>query len=275
MRGFDLHPHLRQTGYTCALFSGNMVTSIARLTTVEGFARVTDDLDFAPNNNQSEDIATAVALEHFARYGYDETRLDTIAQESAISKRMIHYYFGDKQGLYVRALQLAIKLLRPLPQAMELDSTVPVDAVVKVVEAIVDQMASHPMAVRMVVLENLFGHANMKNATPLADQSSIVLQLDKILMLGQDSGAFRPGVSALDVYAIISSMSMFRVTNPATFANLYATDLRSEDNAAGMKRLVVDAVLSFLTSNMQPHGAMSYLVQENHADRDSSIYDES
>ena len=55
---------------------------------------------------------------------------------------MIHYYFGDKQGLYVRALQLAIKLLRPLPQAMELDSTVPVDAVVKVVEAIVDQMAS-------------------------------------------------------------------------------------------------------------------------------------
>ena len=74
MRGFDLHPHLRQTGYTCAPFSGNMVTSIARLTTVEGFARVTDDLDFAPNNNQSEDIATAVALEHFARYGYDETR---------------------------------------------------------------------------------------------------------------------------------------------------------------------------------------------------------
>ena len=49
-----------------------------------------------------------------------------------MSKRMIHYHFGDKKGLYQRCLVLAIKQLRPTITEMELDSEVPVDGVQKI-----------------------------------------------------------------------------------------------------------------------------------------------
>lgn len=206
------------------------------------------------------DKVVAIALDCFAKHGFDDTRLESIAQRSGMSKRMIHYHFGDKRGLYVRALQLAIARLRPDAQEMTLESTVPVEAMGQIVDSIYERMAGEENSVRLLTMENLFGQADMLRGSPLADQSSIVLQMERILMMGQDAGAFRPGIAAVDVYGIVASLCMFRVTNRATFANLYGTDMGDEDNLEGMRRLVRDAVLAFLTSNMRNTGGMSYLV---------------
>ena len=229
-----------------------------------------DTIDSA---SPSVERVVEVALRNFARLGFDETRLDVISTESGMSKRMIHYHFGDKEGLYVRALQLAIAQLRPEAEEWDASITIPADAITNLVEVIYKRMARHPDAVRLVNLENLFGHAKMLTSAPLADQSSILLHLNRVLMLGQDAGAFRPGISALDVYAIISSLCMFRVTNRATFTNLYGTDMGSLTNEDGMERLVVDAVLAFLTANIRtPHGT-SYMVGNFFEDDQSSIGD--
>ena len=56
----------------------------------------------------SIDSVVDVAIKHFSRSGFAETKLETIAQESGMSKRMIHYHFGDKRGLYVAALRHAL-----------------------------------------------------------------------------------------------------------------------------------------------------------------------
>ena len=55
----------------------------------------------------SIDAVVDVAIKQFSRFGFTETKLETIAQESGMSKRMIHYHFGDKKGLYLRALSTA------------------------------------------------------------------------------------------------------------------------------------------------------------------------
>ena len=64
------------------------------------------------------DRVVEVALHSFATHGFDETRLEAIAQESGMSKRMIHYHFGDKKGLYLQTFYLAIAQLRPARPAM-------------------------------------------------------------------------------------------------------------------------------------------------------------
>ncbi|MDO4910355.1 MAG: TetR/AcrR family transcriptional regulator [Corynebacterium sp.] len=215
-----------------------------------------------------------VALEVFGRNGYSETRLDTIAHESGMSKRMIHYHFGDKKGLYTRALQLAIEQLRPTPDKMITDSVVPAEGIRAVVSAIYDQMAAHPKALRLLTLENIFGDVSMLYAPPLADQSNILLQTDRILMVGQDAGAFRPGISALDVYALINSLCLLRLGGRATFKNLYGTDLHSKQNLAGLKQLVIDAVLAFLTANIESNGQMSYLQGEFKNDSMPALYEQ-
>lgn len=216
-----------------------------------------------------------IALQHFSRQGFEETRLEPISQESGMSKRMIHYHFGDKKGLYLAALKLAIQQLRPEPQDMELESTVPVEGVRKVVEVIYNQIMSHPEAVRLLVLENLFGRGGLTDNAPLADQSAVLLQMDKLLMLGQDAGAFRPGISAIDVYSIITSLCFHRTVYHATFSNLYGIDLLDEANLEGNRNLVVDTVLAFLTSNLNATHEVSYLKPRIDADNErvSSVYD--
>lgn len=202
-----------------------------------------------------------VALESFARYGYHDTKLETIATQSRMTKRMIHYHFGDKQGLYVQALLRAVHVLRPASSDLELGSSVPVDGVRQIVEVLYRQMVAHPSACQLVLMENLFHNARLDTASPITDQSNVLLALDRLLMLGQDAGAFRPGISALDVYTIITSMCAFRISNRDTFLNLNGVDLHGEANTQGLRRLVVDTVLSFLTSNMSSSG-VSYLTAE-------------
>lgn len=230
-----------------------------------------------PTPEVSTEAVVEVALESFATKGFEDTRLDTIAAESGMSKRMIHYHFGDKKGLYIKALQLAITQLRPEQQDMEMDSTVPAEGILRIVDAIYRRMILYPNATRMIALESLFGAGGMKERAALADQSVILLQMDKILMMGQDSGAFRPGISAIDVYTIISSLCMFRIANRSTFVNLYDTDFLAEDNVDGMGELIGDVVLSFLTSTLPSREHMSYLTQHPHVSQSSdanSIYND-
>src|SRR5690606_17744542 len=53
-----------------------------------------------------------VAAEEFALNGLSGARIDEIAARTRFSKRMIYYYFGDKEGLYLNALENAYRLVR-------------------------------------------------------------------------------------------------------------------------------------------------------------------
>src|SRR6185312_8980990 len=53
-----------------------------------------------------------IALEEFALNGLAGARVDVIAARTRSSKRMIYYYFGDKEGLYLSALENAYRVVR-------------------------------------------------------------------------------------------------------------------------------------------------------------------
>ena len=53
-----------------------------------------------------------VATEEFASAGFSGARVDMIAERTRTSKRMIYYYFGSKEGLYLAALEKVYGELR-------------------------------------------------------------------------------------------------------------------------------------------------------------------
>src|SRR3546814_12541405 len=53
-----------------------------------------------------------VASREFALNGLSGARIDEIAARTRSSKRVIYYYFGDKEGLYLRALENAYRPVR-------------------------------------------------------------------------------------------------------------------------------------------------------------------
>ncbi|MFI5505419.1 TetR/AcrR family transcriptional regulator [Corynebacterium kutscheri] len=213
-------------------------------------------------SNVSSDDVLNIALSAFAAGGFSDTKLEHIAKASGMSKRMIHYHFGDKKGLYHRCLALAVNRLRPTLEEMTCNSAhsaVPVEGIRNLVEAVVTIYANNPDAVRILLMENLHNFGKVADGSPLDDTSAVILQLDKLLIQGQDAGAFRPGISALDVFTLIASLSVYRVAARSVNMNLYRTDMMDARNTQGLTRLTVDAVLGFLTSGIKSTKDTSYL----------------
>lgn len=201
----------------------------------------------------------AVALKEFSSKSYGEIKLDTIAQGAGVPKRTLVKAFHGKKELYHATLAYALNVLQPTREDLAIDSNIPVEGMRTVVEAIFERYVDCPEAVRMIQMENLQQILDLPSLAPIIQQTQVILELDKLLMLGQDAGAFRPGISAYDLYYLMISMVSFRDTGRAITINIFDIDLTDEDNTAGMRRMLVDVVLGLLTSTIPDSTHDSYL----------------
>jgi len=207
------------------------------------------------------DKVVDVAIEQFAEQGFHDSRLDSIAKESGMSKRMIHYHFGDKKGLYLRCLSEAAHRVQPPADELIPETLVPVEGVTQLVDAVYSTMISHPESVRLLAHEGLHRVLNITGLANLVPGTHVSLELDKLLMQGQDAGAFRPGIGAEDIFYLLFSLAFTRVAHRDLMINLVDVDTMSEENTAGIHRLAVDTVLSLLTANIA-HSGDSYLTAD-------------
>ncbi|NBW89968.1 MAG: TetR/AcrR family transcriptional regulator, partial [Gammaproteobacteria bacterium] len=60
---------------------------------------------FANDAERSKADILAVATEEFALNGLSGARVDAIADRTRTSKRMIYYYFGSKEGLFIEVIE--------------------------------------------------------------------------------------------------------------------------------------------------------------------------
>jgi AcrR family transcriptional regulator len=96
-----------------------------------------------------------VATREFARQGYDGARVDEIAAKTRTTKRMIYYYFGGKEGLFLAVLEQAYQHIRSLEQQLDVDHLEPVEALRQLAELTFDHHESHQDFVRLVAIENI------------------------------------------------------------------------------------------------------------------------
>ena len=62
-----------------------------------------------------------VATAEFAAKGLTGARIDEIAATTRTSKRMIYYYFGSKEGLYVAVLEESYRRMRQIESEQHLE----------------------------------------------------------------------------------------------------------------------------------------------------------
>src|SRR3546814_8681747 len=79
----------------------------------------------APAKTRSPDATKqdiiAVATREFAQNGLSGARVDEIAAKTGSSKRMIYYYFKDKDGLYLAVLEEAYRKVRTTEAQLDLE----------------------------------------------------------------------------------------------------------------------------------------------------------
>lgn len=210
----------------------------------------------------SPEDAVDVALSMFARDGYAATKLEAVAKACGVSKRVLLYHFGSKLGLYQRSVARAIERVSPPERLISRSYAVPVEGMRRFVDATFHSFRDHPECVRLLLRENLDPAIDLDDSGSETHERSVLLHLERILMQGQDAGAFRPGISADDVLALIVSLCEFQVAHRVTSFAVSHVKVDDPRNVEGLRRLVIDTVLAFLTSNIPHSGYDSYFVSE-------------
>lgn len=189
-----------------------------------------------------------VASEEFADKGYTGARVDEIAARTRTAKRMIYYYFGNKQQLYTAVLERAYSVIRAAEQQLDLADLDPVEAIRKLAEVTFDHHESHPQFIRLVSIENIHHAEHLSTSSTLRGLANPAVDvLGGILQRGREQGRFRDDVDALDVHMLISAFCIFRTANRHTFRAIFDRDLLAAQHRDHQRRMIGDVLVSYLT----------------------------
>jgi TetR/AcrR family transcriptional regulator len=193
-----------------------------------------------------------VAIGEFARSGYSGARVDEIAARTSTTKRMIYYYFGGKEQLYIAALEQAYATARAA-ETMDVDHLDPVSAMRTLAELTFDHQESHPDFVSLVAIENIHhGEFIAKSAAIAALNSPVVSVIASILARGYATGAFLRQAEAIDIHLMISSFCFFRMSNRYSFGAIFGVDLLDRARRDHYREMAGDMVVSYLTAPPAP-----------------------
>jgi AcrR family transcriptional regulator len=187
-----------------------------------------------------------VAMREFSENGLAGARVDVIAEAMRTSKRMIYYYFGSKEGLYVAVLEEAYRRMRSIEAELHLDDLPPEDALRKLVGHTVDYQLAHPEFIRLVMTENIHrGQYLAKSAAIQQLNVPAIEGLRRVYERGVKAGVFRSGLDPVDLHMSISALSVFNVANRHTFSMIFKCDLDKAASLIARRDSIIDMVLRF------------------------------
>lgn len=197
--------------------------------------------------DRSQSTILAAARDEFAEFGLGGARVDRIAERAGLNKRLIYYYFDDKEKLFQAVLEQAYRDIREAEAQLHLEDLAPADAVRRLVEFTWNYYLEHPEFL------TLLNSANLHKARHLADSpraralnSPLIEMLADILERGRRDGSFRGGVDAVQLYVSIAGLSYFYLSNNATLSAIFGRDLMTPKARTERVSHMTDVILGYL-----------------------------
>jgi AcrR family transcriptional regulator len=189
-----------------------------------------------------------VAQREFARHGYAGARVDDMAALMRTTKRMIYYYFGGKEQLYVAVLEKAYSEVRRLESTIDVQHLAPVEAIRTLAELTFDHHEARPDFIKLVSIENIHQAEHLRKSDVLVNLGAPAVELiSQILDAGRAGGEFVADADAIDVHMMISSFCFFRIANQHTFGALFGRDMTAPEHRARHREMIGEMVVAYLT----------------------------
>ncbi|WP_342051124.1 TetR/AcrR family transcriptional regulator [Cupriavidus sp. OTU4054] len=198
------------------------------------------------------------AIKVFAQRGYDGGRIEAISTLANTYDRMIYYYFGSKEKLFIEVLETIYLQLNEAEQKLELDPDNPVRALTQLVDFVWQYYLEHPEFVAILNSENLNRARHARKSERLSEISGYALSvLDGILTRGMAAGTFQPGLTARDVYLIIASLGYFYNSNHHTLSAFLGEPIMGAEAVAHWRDVIQRTVLNAVChrADVQPFEA--------------------
>jgi AcrR family transcriptional regulator len=189
----------------------------------------------------------AVATHEFAANGLSGARVDEIAERTKTSKRMIYYYFGSKEGLYLAVLEEAYRHIRGIEEQLKVDHLSPEEGLAQLVRSTFDYHLANPDFGRLVMNENMHRGEFIGQSTIIQKLNLPAIQSVRSLYeRGRKVGIFRAGIDPVELHWTISALCLFNVSNRYTFSIIFKRDLGSPTVLAARRQTAIDTVLNFV-----------------------------
>lgn len=191
-----------------------------------------------------------IASKEFALNGLSGARIDEIAARTRFSKRMIYYYFGDKEGLYLRSLEDAYREVREAEAHLDIEGMPPMAALSRLVEFTFDHHHRHEEFIRMVMIENIHqGHYLEKSKVIRELNVTAIDHISRIYWRGVEEGVFRPGLDPVELHWQVSALCFFNVSNRATFSMIFGRDFGAPAQLDRLRTNTVEMMMRFVAKD--------------------------
>ena len=197
-------------------------------------------------DRSQRDILKA-ALAEFAEHGLGGARMDRIGQRAAVNKRLIYYYFQNKELLFLAVLEGAYEKIRTEEQQLNLTQVEPTEAIRRLISFTWHYYLANPEFMTLLNSENLHRARHLKqSAKAQALHSPLVALLADVLERGVKQRLFRAGVDPVQLYISIAGLSYFYLGNRWTLSAIFGRELLGV--RAQVERLshMTDLVLGYL-----------------------------
>jgi AcrR family transcriptional regulator len=198
-----------------------------------------------PERSQERILRAATA--EFARFGLGGARVDRIAAGAGANKRMLYYYFGNKEDLFLAVLEGAYARIRSAEEGLHLRDLPPEQGIRRLIEFTWDYYLAHPEFLTLLNSENLHKARHLKRSRHVpAMHSPFVATLRGILERGVRAGSFRRGVDPVQLYISIAGLGYFYLSNRHTLSTIFERDLLAPRSRAERLKHMTELVLGYL-----------------------------
>lgn len=174
------------------------------------------------------DIICKVALDLFASQNFSTVTIKDIADASGLNASLIYYYFGNKEGLFMKAIERTVEEAFAHYEEISRNADAPDKLISLWMELHVRQFVTLQKVAKMSL-----DYANTQNHTPATDRAIKALYDKEAKLLGATiqrgivEGMFRP-VNPTETAAMISTFLDGALFRNAMFPNYnYAQGIRA------------------------------------------------
>jgi len=202
---------------------------------------------YDPTKTRSDILS--VATREFAKHGFNGARIDAIAARTSTTKRMIYYYFGGKERLYIAVLEHEYAGIRTHEARLQLEMLPPELAIRRLTEFTFDYDHTHPDFVRLVAIENIHHARHLAKSAVIRDvNQTIVDTIEVVLQRGRREGVFHSRISAIDLHMLMSALCFFHVSNLHTFGAIFRRDFGAPSVRRTHRKMVAEFIVHHLKS---------------------------
>lgn len=220
-----------------------MATSSPRTTTANAAATRRPRVRELAAQATQENILRA-ATKVFAKHGFAGGRIEQISKAAKSHDRMIYYYFGNKEELFIAVIEETYRRFNDAESKVVLKMNDPVDDLKTLVRFMWTYYQQHPEFITLLNSENLHRGKHISKSLRAREYSSPAISLmERVLKNGAEMGLFRSDIRPRDIYLMSAALAYFYVSNRFTLSAFLGEDLEAPDAIAHWEKFITSAVI--------------------------------